>query len=139
MLRLISSHSMLLPWGRGCSSRVSQGQDKPPFYAWNHNSPTRAQTAGKLLIINKHRCAIIMGCLLRYQDRLSSSISQLRNIADGLRRTQSHCGYSTEGPGIIVKPGCSVGLGQQATRVYPLQNLCRRGTQPRGASVPTPK
>lgn len=38
MLSLISSHSMPLPWGRGCTSTASQGQDKPPC-AWNHNPP----------------------------------------------------------------------------------------------------
>lgn len=68
--------------GPGCSSRVSQGQDKPPC-AWNHNPPTRAWTAGKLLTINKHRCAIIMGCLLRYQDGLSFPICQFKNTVDG--------------------------------------------------------
>lgn len=90
MLSLISSHSMPLPWGWGCSSRVSQGQDKRPR-AWNHNPPTWAWTAGKLHTINKHRCAIITGCLLRYQDRLSFPICQFKNIVDGLRWTQSHC------------------------------------------------
>lgn len=82
VLSLISSHSMLLPWGRGCTSHVSQGQDKP-LCAWNHNPPTRAWTAGKLLTINKHRCAIIMGCLLRYQEGLSSPICQFKK----------HCGW----------------------------------------------
>lgn len=94
-LSLISSHSMPLPWGQGCTSRVSQGQDKPPC-AWNHNPPTWARTAGKLLTINKHRCAIIMGCLLRYQDGLSSSICQFKNIVDRPRRTQTHCGVWIE-------------------------------------------
>lgn len=45
MLSLISSHSMPLPWGRGCTSRASQGQDKPPC-AWNHNPPTRPGPLG---------------------------------------------------------------------------------------------
>lgn len=81
---LISSHSMPLPWGRSSTSRVSQGQDKPPC-AWNHNPPTWVRTAGKLLTINKHRCAIITGCLLRYQDRLS-----FPNMS-----VQKHCGWAT--------------------------------------------
>lgn len=72
MLSLISSHSMLLPWGRGCTSRGSQGQDKPQC-AWSHNPPTWAQTAGKLLTINRHRCVIIVGCLFRYQDRFKNT------------------------------------------------------------------
>lgn len=41
------------------------------------------RTAGKLLTINKHRCAIIMGCLLRYRDSLSSPICQFKNITKG--------------------------------------------------------
>lgn len=50
--------------------------------AWKHNPPTWVQTAGKLHTINKHRCAIITGCLLRYRDGLYSPICQLKNITD---------------------------------------------------------
>lgn len=59
--------------------------------AWKHNPPTWARTAGKLRTINKHRCAIITGCLLRYRDGLYSPICQLKNITDGPRWTQAQC------------------------------------------------
>lgn len=89
-LGLISSHGMPLPWGQGCTSCVSQGQDKPAC-TWSHNPPTWSRTAGKLRTISKHRCAIIMGCLLRYHDGFSFPICQFQNTANGPQRTQAHC------------------------------------------------
>lgn len=90
MRGLISSHSMPLPWGQGCTSCVSQGQDKPAC-TWSHNPPTWAWTTGKLHTISKHRCVIIMGCLLRYHHGFSSPICQFQNTANGLQQTQAHC------------------------------------------------
>lgn len=94
-----------VPAALGCrdfTSRASQGQDKPPRAA-SHNPPIGAGTAGKLLTINKHRCAIIMGCLLRYQDGLSSPICQFKKHCGpggrGEHRPTVERGYAIEGPG----------------------------------------
>lgn len=102
-----------LPWSRSQAKHSAQSDQQPQWAtatggaraaphvclkakinlpcAWKHNPPTWAGTAGKLHTINKHRCAIITCCLLRYRDGLYSPICQLKYITAGAQWTQVHC------------------------------------------------
>lgn len=90
-LSLISSHRATATVGATAAPHVCLKAKINLPCAWKHNPPTWARTAGKLHTINKHRCAIITGCLLRYRDGLYSPICQLKNITAEAQWTQAHC------------------------------------------------